>query len=156
MSGHPPGRRVATAAKCLMVVGLAGVWHVPFAQVGVWNEGRVVPLVYHGRPLPKVIEDIQPYTRRRIVIDAAAAEFQYSGIVKQEDVDAWIRDLPAIYPVTVIDCQTAKDRADISACTEPTLIVIRSRLDLYQNSLRSALTSPSVVRCSLSPSPCAR
>lgn len=140
MSGHHPGWRVATAAKCLVVVGLVGVWLLPLrvARGEVWSEGRVVPLVYHGRPLPQVIEDIQPYTRRRIVIDAAAAEFQYSGIVKQEDVDAWIRDLPAIYPVTVIDCQTAKNRADISACTEPTLIVIRSRSDLHQNSLRSA------------------
>jgi hypothetical protein len=102
-------------------------------------SAHVVPLVYHGRPLPEVIEDIQPYTRRRIIIDAAAAEFQYSGIVKQEDVDAWIRDLPAIYPVTVIDCHAARYRIDLPACTYPTLIVIRSRLNLYQNSLRSAL-----------------
>jgi hypothetical protein len=100
---------------------------------------HLVPLVYHGRPLPEVIEDIQPYTRRHIIIDAAAAEFQYSGIVKQEDVDAWIRDLPAIYPVTVIDCHSARYRIDLRACTDPTLIVIRSRLNLYQNSLRSAL-----------------
>jgi hypothetical protein len=100
---------------------------------------RVVPLIYHGRPLPEVIEDIQPYTRRRIIIDAAAAEFQYSGIVKQEVVDAWIRDLPAIYPVTVIDCHSARYRIDLPACVDPTLIVIRSRLNLYQNSLRSAL-----------------
>jgi hypothetical protein len=100
---------------------------------------HLVPLVYHGRPLPEVIEDIQPYTRRRIVVDAAAAEFQYSGIVKQEDVDAWIRDLPAIYPVTVIDCHRTRYRIDLPACTDPTLIVIRSRLNLYQNSLRSAL-----------------
>jgi hypothetical protein len=104
-----------------------------------WTPGRLVPLVYHGRPLPEVIEDIQPYTQRRIVIDAAAAEFQYSGIVKQEDVDAWIRDLPAIYPVAVIDCHTSKGRAGLPACADPTLILIRSRLDLYQNSLRSAL-----------------
>jgi hypothetical protein len=102
-------------------------------------SAHVVPLIYHGRPLPEVIEDIQPYTRRHIVIDAAAAEFQYSGIVKQEDVDAWIRDLPAIYPVTVIDCRSARYRVDLPACTDPTLIVIRSRLNLYQNSLRSAL-----------------
>lgn len=102
----------------------------------------LVPLIYHGRPLPEVIEDIQPFTRRHIIIDAAAAEFQYSGIVKQEDVDAWVRDLPAIYPVTVIDCRSARLRVDLPACTDPTLIVIRSRLNLYQNSLRSALRWP--------------
>jgi len=105
-------------------------------------SAHLVPLIYHGRPLPEVIEDIQPYTRRHIVVDAAAAGFQYSGIVKQEDVDAWIRDLPAIYPVTVIDCHSARLRLDLPACTDPTLIVIRSRLNLYQNSLRSALRWP--------------
>jgi hypothetical protein len=105
----------------------------------VGYDSSLVPLVYHGRPLPQVIEDIQPYTHRRIVIEPAAAGLQYSGIVKQEDVEAWIRDLPTIYPVAIIDCQTSKGRAELYACTDPTLIVIRSRLNLYQNSLRSAL-----------------
>ena len=131
-------------ASCLSVLIGAGAWLVPAgaasgAGLGPGYASGLVPLIYHGRPLPEVIEDIQPYTRRRILIDAAAAEFQYSGIVKQEDVDAWIRDLPAIYPVAIIDCQTSKSRADFYACTDPTLIVIRSRLNLYQNSLRSAL-----------------
>jgi len=119
--------------SAVLVFGGAGLLPVCAA------DAHLVPLIYHGRPLPEVIEDIQPYTRRHIVIDAAAAEFQYSGIVKQEDVDAWIRDLPAIYPVTVIDCHSARYRIDLPACTDPTLIVIRSRLNLYQNSLRSAL-----------------
>lgn len=114
---------------------LAGTGFLPMGAA----SARLVPLIYHGRPLPEVIEDIQPYTRRHIVIDAAAAEFQYSGIVKQEDVDAWIRDLPAIYPVTVIDCRSTRYRVDLPACTDPALIVIRSRLNLFQNSLRSAL-----------------
>lgn len=117
------------------VLLLGGTGFLPVHEA----DAHLVPLIYHGRPLPEVIEDIQPYTRRHIVIDAAAAEFQYSGIVKQEDVDAWIRDLPAIYPVTVIDCRSARYRIDLPACTDPTLIVIRSRLNLYQNSLRSAL-----------------
>jgi hypothetical protein len=86
-----------------------------------------------------VIEDIRPYTRRRILVDAGAVDFQYSGIVKQEDVEAWIRDLPAIYPVAVIDCQTSWSRGDAYGCSDPLLIVIRSRLNLFQNSLRSAL-----------------
>jgi hypothetical protein len=111
----------------------------PGAARGAPSRSSFLPLVYHGRPLPEVIQDIQPYTRRRILVDAAAAEFQYSGIVKQEDVEAWIRDLPAIYPVVVIDCQTSKSRGELYACTDPTLLVIRSRLNLYQNSLRSAL-----------------
>jgi len=124
------------AALCLAFAG-AGMLVTAPARAAEYRL-PLVPLIYHGRPLPEVIEDIQPYTRRRIVIDAAAAEFQYSGIVKQEDVEAWIRDLPAIYPVAVIDCQTSRSRTRLYACADPTLIVIRSRLNLYQNSLRSA------------------
>jgi hypothetical protein len=123
----------------LVIAGVGSGLLAPGAACGSGYRSPLVPLIYHGRPLPEVIEDIQPYTRRRILIDAAAAEFQYSGIVKQEDVEAWIRDLPAIYPVAVIDCQTSKSRANVYACADPTLIVIRSRLNLYQNSLRSAL-----------------
>jgi len=126
------------AAFCLILAAISTGLLVPGPACGAAYQA-LVPLIYHGRPLPEVIEDIQPYTRRRIVVDAAAAEFQYSGIVKQEDVEAWIRDLPAIYPVAVIDCQTSRNRSELYVCIDPTLIVIRSRLNLYQNSLRSAL-----------------
>jgi ferric-dicitrate binding protein FerR (iron transport regulator) len=104
-----------------------------------WSAEGLVPLIYHGRPLPEVIEDVQRYTRRRIMIRADMRTFQYSGIVKPEDVDAWIQDLPAIYPVEVIDCRTYGKRGEMSACADPELIVIRSRLELHRNDLRSAL-----------------
>ena len=78
--------------------------------------------------------------RRRIMIRADMRAFQYSGIVKPEDVDAWIQDLPAIYPVEVIDCRTYGKRGGMmSACADPEFIVIRSRLELHRNDLRSAL-----------------
>jgi hypothetical protein len=152
---NPAGRRTPVAASRLVFVlivaalaPLRGESATPYPAdphlTAAWNaeiaaNAGLVPLVYHGRPLPEVIEDIQRYTRRRITIDAAVADLQYSGIVKLEDVDAWIRDLPAIYPVEIIDCQTSRNRSDTSACTDPGLIVIRSRLDLHQNGLRSAL-----------------
>ncbi len=130
-------------ALCWMVrAALAGWLLLAGCALAAPFGSALVPLIYHGRPLPEVIEDIQPFTHRRILIDAAAGAFQYSGIVKQEDVDAWIRDLPAIYPVAIIDCQTSKGRTDLYACADPRLIVIRSRLNLYQNSLRSALRWP--------------
>jgi transmembrane sensor len=103
-----------------------------------WTEGDLVPLIYHGRPLPEVIEDIQPYTRHRITIDPAAADFQYSGIVKQEDVDAWIRDLSAIYPVEVIDCHAFNASDDIRGCLNPEGVFIRSRPSLHSDSPQSA------------------
>jgi ferric-dicitrate binding protein FerR (iron transport regulator) len=104
-----------------------------------WGAEGLLPLIYHGRPLPEVLEEIQRYTQRRIMIRADMRTFQYSGIVKLEDVDAWIQDLPAIYPVEVIDCQTYGRRGEMSACVDPLLIVIRSRLELHRNDLRSAL-----------------
>ena len=105
---------------------------------GPWYGGRPVPLVYHGCPLPEVIEDVQRYIRRHIRVDAAAAEFQYSGIVKLEDVEAWLRDLPAIYPLEVVDCHTTGRGREVSACVDPQLLLIRSRLDVHQNGLRTA------------------
>jgi hypothetical protein len=104
-----------------------------------WGAEGLVPLIYHGRPLPEVIGDVQRYTQRRIMIRADMRTFQYSGIVKPEDVDAWIQDLPAIYPVEVIDCRTYGRRGEMSACADRELIVIRSRLELHRNDLRSAL-----------------
>ena len=108
---------------------------VPLADS--WG-GSLVPLVYHGRPLTEVIGDIQRFTRRRILIDSTVSGFQYSGIVKLEDVDAWVRDLPAIYPVEIIDCHASGARLAVTSCADAQLIVIRSRLDLHQNVLRSA------------------
>jgi ferric-dicitrate binding protein FerR (iron transport regulator) len=94
-------------------------------------------LVYHGRPLPEVIEDVQRYLHRRIRVDAAAAGFQFSGIVKLEDVDSWLRDLPTIYPLEIVDCHITGFRREISACVDPQLLLIRSRLNLQQNGLHT-------------------
>lgn len=118
---------------------LAAVSLVDVSARSGWSAAGLVPLIYHGRPLPEVIEDVQRYTQRRIMIRADMRTFQYSGIVKPEDVDAWIQDLPAIYPVEVIDCRTYGRRGEMSACADPELIVIRSRLELHRNELRSAL-----------------
>jgi transmembrane sensor len=104
-----------------------------------WTEGRLVPLVYRSRPLPEVIEDIQPYTRRRIVIDSTVAGLRYTGIVKQEDADAWLHDLVTIYPVEVIDCRLPASRAAVRGCTRPEYVVIRSTVGPWQADPRSAL-----------------
>jgi hypothetical protein len=99
--------------------------------------GKLAPLVYHGRPLTEVIEDVQRYVHRRIRVDAAAAEFQYSGIVKPEDIDAWLRDLPTIYPLEVVDCHVTGLGHEVSACVDPQLLLIRSRISPQYN-LRTA------------------
>ena len=103
-----------------------------------WADGHLVPLIYRGRTLQEVIDEVQMYSRRRIIVDPAAADLQYTGIVIQEDVDAWIRDLPTIYPdVDVIDCRTSKHH--IPGCSDPERIVIRLRLIPNNDSQQSAL-----------------
>jgi ferric-dicitrate binding protein FerR (iron transport regulator) len=135
-----PGGEHATAALRGVALVMLAVGSLTDASArNAWSSGGLVPLIYHGRPLPEVIEDVQRYTQRRIMIRADMRTFQYSGIVKPEDVDAWIQDLPAIYPVEVIDCRTYGRRGEMSACADPELIVIRSRLELHRNELRSAL-----------------
>jgi ferric-dicitrate binding protein FerR (iron transport regulator) len=130
----PDGKHAIAALRGVALVMLAVASLTDASARNAWSSGGLVPLIYHGRPLPEVIEDVQRYTQRRIM-----STFQYSGIVKPEDVDAWIQDLPAIYPVEVIDCRTYGRRGEMSACADPELIVIRSRLELHRNDLRSAL-----------------
>ena len=133
---QPNVRRSVSLALLVLTLPVAPARSA--TPVDSWGGG-LVPLVYHGRPLPEVIEDIQRFARRRIMIDSTVSGYQYSGIVKLEDVDAWIRDLPAIYPVEIIDCRASGARLEMSSCADAQLIVIRSRLDLHQNVLRSAL-----------------
>ena len=133
-----PRRRVSVAATAvaplLLLLALVG----SDSRAASWYDDRYLPLVYHGRPLPEVIQDLQRYIHRQIRVDAGAAGFQYSGIVKLEDVDAWLRDLPTIYPLEVVDCHATGLRRDIAACIDPQLLLIRSRVDLPQNGLRTA------------------
>jgi len=89
------------------------------------TEGHRDPLVYHGRALTAVIAEIQPYIPRRIVVLPATGELYYSGLVKPEDVEAWVRDLPSIYPVEVIDCRASAQRGEVPECTDPQRLVIR-------------------------------
>jgi len=103
-----------------------------------WSEGHLVPLIYRGRALQEVIDEVQPYTRRRIMVDPQAADLQYTGIVDQENVEAWVRDLPLIYPdVDVVDCR--KSTYPVPGCFDPDRIVIRSRFSPLQNAQQSAL-----------------
>lgn len=130
-------RRVSVAGVAALPLLLLLASVASDSRAASWYEGRFVPLVYHGRPLPEVIEDVQRYMHRRIRVDAVAAEFQYSGIVKVEDVEAWLRDLPTIYPLEIVDCHSTGFQHEISACVDPQLLLIRSRLDLHQNGLRT-------------------
>jgi len=104
---------------------------------GAWTEGNLVPLIYRGRSLSEVIADIQPYTRRHILLDLSAGELRYTGIVIQGDVDAWVHDLSRLYPgIDVIDCRNLAPH--VPGCANPTQIVIRTRLSPGRTRLQSA------------------
>ena len=118
--------------------GEATAPHHPDPRVtAAWSEGHLVPLIYRGRTLQEVIDEVQSYSRRRIMVDPAAADLEYTGIVSPEDVGAWIRDLPSIYPnVDVIDCRTSQQHAP--GCLDADRIVIRLRLNPRQDGPESA------------------
>lgn len=102
----------------------------PLTAAG-WTSGS---LVYLGRPLSEVLEDVQRYTSRKLSVDASDAGLLYSGSVLQQHVEQWIRGLPHIFPVEVIDCHILRqsigtDSEDQArAClSDPDRIVIRAR-----------------------------
>lgn len=129
----------ATSLAALLALGPSPGLGGPTLAAESWYRGNLIPRVYHGRPLLEVIQDLRRYVRRRIVLDPTAAGFQYSGIVKLEDVDAWLRDLPTIYPLEIVDCHTAGFRNEISACADSQLLLIRSRIEIRPSPLRTAL-----------------
>jgi len=100
-------------------------------NAGAWTRGS---LVYFGGPLREVIEDVQRYSTRRILLDPVAALNVYSGSVVQQHIDQWIRGLPQVFPVEIIDCRTPQESIGsetaqvVSSCaSDPERIVIRSR-----------------------------
>jgi transmembrane sensor len=59
--------------------------------------------IYRGRPLARVIEDVQLYLPRRIDLDPALAAVRFSGYIDQHKAEQWVRGLPNIYPVEIDD-----------------------------------------------------
>jgi transmembrane sensor len=96
-----------------------------------WTQGS---LIYHGRPLSEVIEDVQRYFARPILLDPAAANLRYSGSVIQQHIDQWIHGLSDIFPVEIVDCRelspaSSDDRPLPLPCRDAAdRVLIRSRM----------------------------
>jgi transmembrane sensor len=61
-----------------------------------WPDGR---LKYLGEPLRHVIEDVNRYSSRQVILeDPAAGTLLYSGTVFARDINDWIAGLERIYP----------------------------------------------------------
>ncbi|HYG26178.1 MAG TPA: FecR domain-containing protein [Caulobacteraceae bacterium] len=64
-----------------------------------WTQGR---LEYRGEPLRAVIEDVNRYAERPVVLrDPAVGELAYTGTVRLDAAADWARGLPAAFPLTV-------------------------------------------------------
>lgn len=70
-----------------------------------WVRGT---LVYDRRPLSQVIEDVTRYWSHPVTLGPGTGELLYSGTVGERHIDAWVRGLPNIFPVSVTETNGGK------------------------------------------------
>lgn len=70
-----------------------------------WIRGT---LVYDRRPLSEVVDDVTRYWGHEVTLGPGTGELLYSGTVGERHIDAWIRGLPSIFPVTVNETSGGK------------------------------------------------
>ena len=75
-----------------------------------WIYGQ---FVYEEKPLEEIVEDVRRYFPRPLELDPSVAQLRYTGLVRQDGLENWVKNLPMIFPV-VID-------------STPHSVVIRSR-----------------------------
>jgi transmembrane sensor len=69
--------------------------------IAAWQEGR---LEFADEPLRQVIATVNRYSSREIVItDQSLAALRITGTVAEDRVDEWMRALPAIFPLRVVE-----------------------------------------------------
>jgi transmembrane sensor len=102
---------------------------VDAALAAAWTHGS---LVYYGRPLGDVLEDVQRYTSRRLVVAPEIKRQLYSGSVLQAHIEEWLRGLARIFPIRVVDCRNLQESIgseveDVtrSCASDPNRVLIR-------------------------------
>ncbi len=63
-----------------------------------WTHGR---LIFDDQSLRDVIETVDRYSSRRIVVSPAAGNLRFTGIVFDNEIEDWLQSLQGIFPVTV-------------------------------------------------------
>lgn len=63
-----------------------------------WTHGR---LTFDDQPLRYVIENVDRYSSRRIVVSPEAGALRFSGIVFDNEIDDWLQSLEGIFPITI-------------------------------------------------------
>src|SRR5690606_36086136 len=66
-----------------------------------WREGR---LAYVNERLDAVLQDINRYTHRKLVLgDKSLASLTYTGTVFSGDIGEWVQGLQRAFPIKVIE-----------------------------------------------------
>lgn len=82
--------------------GQGGVSQARSADLSAAEEWTRGELVYRGRPLGEIVQDVERYSGLQITVDPQSAELEYSGTIVQSHIDDWLRRLPEIFPVRVV------------------------------------------------------
>ncbi len=70
------------------------------AAATAWREGY---LQFYGEPLRYVIQAVNRYSKRQIVVDTVAGDLLYTGNVVPTRIDAWVLGLERIFPVKTVE-----------------------------------------------------
>jgi transmembrane sensor len=71
----------------------------PAAAIG-WQSGQ---LSFAGEPLSGVIETVNRYSKRRILIrNASVGRMTFTGTVQSERVEEWVMNLPRAFPLRAV------------------------------------------------------
>lgn len=77
---------------------LSPIKHTDTRDATGWTHGR---LTFDDQPLRYVIETIDRYSSRRIVVSREAGALRFSGIVFDNEIGSWLQSLEAIFPVSI-------------------------------------------------------
>jgi transmembrane sensor len=78
----------------------SAVEHADPQAATAWSEGQ---LEFDHLPLRDVVQVVNRYSHRTITVDQSSGGQMFTGLVLQTQIDEWIRRLPAIYPVEIIE-----------------------------------------------------
>lgn len=92
-------RPVRVEAGQRLVADASGVSVAASPSLVTWTQGR---LEYRGEPLRSVIEDVNRYAERPVVLrDPAVGDLAYTGTVNLDATQDWAAGLPAAFPLSV-------------------------------------------------------
>lgn len=77
---------------------LSPVKHADIHAATAWTHGR---LTFDDQPLRYVVETVDRYSSLHIAVSPSAGALRFSGIVFDDEIEAWLRGLERIFPVAV-------------------------------------------------------